>query len=376
MRNSHQRMYLRMITKSFWHRLSRVFIASLSIAVGAATLSGLGLIAYTVPEQMTQQLRSYGANMVVLPDGAQGLTDEDVHTVDLIVGGKSLGRSPYQYANLLYNQQSVQVMAAPLADVVKVRPYWQVDGEMPANDEEILVGKTVAQTYRFEVGRNVGLIEPTQADGVAKQLKVSGILNTGGAEDELIVMTQGALANFNQPKSYNLIEYSIDGDSAAISALTEEINQTGKGLEAEVVRRISENESGIAKTLQSLIWLVSVIIVILTVISVSATLNAIVAERAKEFGLKKALGALSDDILKELLGESILLGLLGGSIGVAAGIWMADLVSVKAFAIDLDINWLVVPVTLACATVISLAGTLMPARRISRIKPSNVLSGE
>ena len=43
--NSHTRMYLRMITGSFFGRLSRVLIASLSIAVGAATLSGLGLIA-------------------------------------------------------------------------------------------------------------------------------------------------------------------------------------------------------------------------------------------------------------------------------------------------------------------------------------------
>lgn len=369
-------MYLRMITKSLWRRMSRVLIASLSIAVGAATLSGLGLVAYTVPKQLTAELRSYGANMVVLPQGADAISPDKVEDVDKLAGDKTLGRAGYQYSNLLYNQQSIQVVATNMDDVAKVRPYWEIDGERPTGPDQILVGESVAELYRFEVGKNVGLTEPTTEKGTAKQLKVSGILRTGGPEDDSIVMTPEGLAQFNVQPGYNLVEYSIDGDTATINQLAGEITESNEGVEAEVVRRTSENESGIAQTMQTLIWMVSAIIVVLTVISVSATLNAIVTERAKEFGLKKALGALSNDIMGELLGESVLLGLFGGAIGVAVGIWIADVISVRAFAIDLNINWWVVPITLLISTAISLAGTLLPARRISQIKPSNVLSGE
>lgn len=375
--NNHTKMYVRMITQSFWHRLSRVLIASLSIAVGAATLAGLGLVAYTVPTQLTQELRSYGANMVVIPTGADGLTDDQLAYADQTIGSAAIARAAFQYANLLYNQQSITVMACDLDDAQAVRQYWSIDGEVPSADDEILVGENVANTYRFQIGSTVGLGEPT-VEGeqpVTRNLTVSGILSTGGAEDDLVVISAAGLEAFTQaPASYSIIEYSIDGDSATIATLADQV--TTDQMQGEAVRRISENESGIATTLQTLIWMVSVIIVILTIISVSATLNAIVTERSKEFGLKKALGALSKDIMGELIGESVMLGIVGGAIGVAIGIWLADFVSMRAFSIQLQINWIVVPLVLIFSVAVSMIGTLMPARRISKIKPSNVLSGE
>jgi len=375
--NNQRRMYLRMITQSFWHRLSRVIIASLSIAVGAATLSGLGLVAYTVPAQMTKELRSYGANFVVLPDGSQGLSDEQLSAADAVVGAAALNRAPYQYANLLYNQQALTVMGTILDDALAVRPYWEIDGELPSGADEILIGENVAQLYRFQVGQKVGLTEPTKADGTAKQLTVSGILRTGGAEDDLVVMSLDTLKEFTGGVSeYDIIEYSVDGDGATLNSLVSEINDQDAGMEAEVVRRISQTETGIAHTLQTLIWIVSIIICLLTLISITATLNAVVSERAREIGLKKALGAVAKDVMSEFVGESILLGLIGGAVGVAAGIWIANFISTKAFAVQLDVNWWVVPITLIFSVIIALVGSLVPARRISRINPVDVLGGE
>lgn len=373
--NNHQKMYLRMITRSFWRRLSRVIIASLSITVGAATLSGLGLIAYTVPAQMSKELRSYGANLILVPAGADSLTGENLEEADAVVD--PLGRAPYQYTNLLYNQQAISVMGTMIEDARKVRPYWEIDGSEPRESGEILVGEKVAQRYRFAVGDTVGLTEPTREDGVAKNLKVTGILRTGGPEDELVVMDIGTLDEFTGgPSQYQLIEYSVNVPQAELNALAEKLNDLDPSMEADVVRRVSENESGIAATLQTLIWIVSVIIGLLTLISISATLNAVVSERAREIGLKKALGALSRDIMNEFIGESILLGLIGGAVGVGAGIWMANFISVQAFAVHLGTPWWIIPVTLLFSVIISLAGSLAPARRISRINPVDVLGGE
>ena len=373
--NNHQKMYLRMITRSFWRRLSRVIIASLSITVGAATLSGLGLIAYTVPAQMSKELRSYGANLILIPSGAESLTGENLEQADAVVD--PLGRAPYQYTNLLYNQQAIAVMGTMIDDAQKVRPYWEIDGAQPRESGEILVGEKVAQRYRFGVGDTVGLTEPTREGGVAKNLKVSGVLRTGGQEDELIVMDIGTLDEFTGgPSQYQLIEYSVNVPQAELHALAEQLNELDSAMEADVVRRVSESESGIAATLQTLIWIVSAIIGLLTLISISATLNAVVSERAREIGLKKALGALSRDIMNEFIGESVLLGLIGGAVGVGGGIWMANFISVQAFAVHLDTPWWIIPVTLLFSVIISLAGSLAPARRISRINPVDVLGGE
>lgn len=369
--NNHQKMYLRMITRSFWRRLSRVIIASLSITVGAATLSGLGLIAYTVPAQMSKELRSYGANLILIPSGAESLTGENLEQADAVVD--PLGRAPYQYTNLLYNQQAIAVMGTMIDDAQKVRPYWEIDGAQPRESGEILVGEKV----RFGVGDTVGLTEPTREGGAAQNLTVSGILRTGGQEDELIVMDIATLDEFTGgPSQYQLIEYSVNVPQAELHALADKLNTLDPAMEADVVRRVSENESGIAATLQTLIWIVSAIISLLTLISISATLNAVVSERAREIGLKKALGALSRDIMNEFIGESVLLGLIGGAVGVGGGIWMANFISVQAFSVHLENPWWIVPVTLAFSVIISLAGSLAPARRISRINPVDVLGGE
>lgn len=375
--NSHTRMYLRMITRSFFGRLSRVLIASLSIAVGAATLAGLGLIAYTVPAQMQKELRSYGANLVVVPAGSDSLTDEDLQEADAVVG-ENLGRAPYQYTNLLYNQQPISVMGTELADAQKVRPYWEIDGTEPGETGEILVGEKVAETYRFEVGDTVGLSEPTTEDGVAAaNLTVSGILHTGGAEDELIVMGLDTLGEFTSGEAeYNLVEYSVNAKGEVLTDIAEQLTDEDFGMEGEVVRRMTESESGIAQTLQTLIWIVSAIICVLTLISITATLNAVVSERSREIGLKKALGAHARDITREFIGESVLLGLIGGAVGSAAGIWMANFISMEAFAVRISVSWWAVPLTLIFSVIIAVVGSLAPARRISRINPVDVLGGE
>ncbi len=380
-----RRMYLRMITQSFWHRVSRVLIASLSIAVGATTLSCLALVAYSVPAQMARELRSYGANLVVTPTGADSLSADQVAEADAAVAGAAgpdgvLARAAYQYANLLYNQLAVPVMATDLDDAQAVRPYWEVDGALPTGPDEILVGDTVAQTYRFSVGRTVGLTEPTTEDGAARQLTVTGILRTGGPEDDLIVTNLDTLAEFTGGETtFAVVEYSLNADGATLQAVADAVNDAAgadAAMDAEVVRRVSESESGIAQTLQTLIWIVSVIICLLTIISISATLSAVVSERAREIGLKKALGAQARDVLGEFVGESVLLGLLGGAVGAALGVWIANGISQTAFAVHIGVTWWIVPVTLVFSVAVALVGSLLPARRISAIDPVDVLGGE
>lgn len=378
---AHRRMYLRMITKSFWNRLSRAVIASLSIAVGAAALSGLGIVAFTVPDQLSRELRSYGANIVALPEGGAPLDEASMEAVDGVLGRGApevLGRAPYSYGNLLYNMQPVQVMGTELDSAAAVRPYWQVDGERPDEQGEILVGATIAERYRFGIGDRIGF-SPSSAEEEAApaNLRVSGIVRTGSSEDEMVIMALDDLAAFQaEDLSFDVIEYSVDADQAQLDQLTGEVNSQVPDVDAEVVRRIAQSETGIAETLQSLIWLVSAIIVALTLISVSTTLQTIVAERAKEIGLKKALGATARDITREFLGEAVLLGLVGGVLGLVAGITIAGVVTRQAFNVDLIVSPWVVPITLGLSALISAAGSLLPARRIAAIRPSIVLGGE
>ena len=83
---SRWKMYLRMLSGSLIRRASRLIIAVLAIAIGATILSGLVTIYYDIPEQLGREFRSYGANLIVLPQGEAKITRETLGKLRSLIG--------------------------------------------------------------------------------------------------------------------------------------------------------------------------------------------------------------------------------------------------------------------------------------------------
>lgn len=376
------RMYLRMITRAFVRRISRVVIASLAIVVGATTLSALAIITYTVPEQMARELRSYGANLVVSPSGTETLRVSDMAAINAALadaGVQLVGHAPYRQDNLLHNQQPLPVMATDFALATAMRPYWSIDGELPGGPGEVLVGRDLVKRYGFEVGDQLSLVAQVEpgVDSEPYPVTVSGLLRTGGPEDAMLLLSLADLESvFPADGRIDMIEYSLLADESQLEEIAELIDAGDRGVHAQVVKRITKSESGVLLTLRALIWIVSLIIGALTLISVTTTMNAVVSERATELALKKALGASSRELVGEFIGEGVILGLFGGFVGALAGLAVGSLVTSEVFNLSLQASWWAVPVTMAIAAVVSGLGSFLTVRRIIGINPAMVLGGE
>jgi len=98
-------MYLRMITSSLLRRKSRMLIALLAVAIGATILFGLATIYVDIPQQMGQEFRSYGANIIFLPSSEdETLDDETADEIKAMVPEKQIvGMAPYIYENIRIN---------------------------------------------------------------------------------------------------------------------------------------------------------------------------------------------------------------------------------------------------------------------------------
>ena len=103
---------------------------------------------------------------------------------------------------------------------------------------------------------------------------------------------------------------------------------------------------------------------------------AVVAERRKEIGLKKALGASNSSVVKDFLGEAVMLGLAGGLLGVGLGYVFADNVSVSVFARNVSFPVQLAPFTVFASIVITIVSCLFPVRATVDIDPALVLRGE
>jgi len=376
------RMYLRMITRAFARRISRVLVASLSIIVGATTLSALAIITYTVPEQIARELRSYGANLVVSPAGTQTVRVEDMETINATLaeaGVQLVGYAPYRQDNLLYNQQPLPAMATDFALATVLRPYWSIDGQLPSGAGEVLVGRDLAQRYGFKVGDTISVVAQAEqgVDSEPARLTISGILRTGGTEDAMVLLALADLESLLPSGGrLDMIEYSLLGDEATLESVASTIDREDESVHAQVVKRITRSESGVLLTLRALIWIVSIVIGALTMISVTTTMNAVVSERATELALKKTLGASNGQLVGEFIGEGVILGLFGGLLGAVGGIAVAGLVTQEVFNLNLQASWWVVPVTMTAAALVSGLGTFVTVRRIVGINPAIVLGGE
>ncbi len=385
-----RKMYIRMITASLLRRRSRMLIALLAISIGAMILSGLVTIYYDVPRQMGAQFRSYGANMILTSDGDR-ITQEQVDAAKAIVPeDKLVGIAAYRYETVRVNDRPVMAAAADLEEVKKTSPFWLVDGEWPAEPGQIMIGKNLASLYNLKNGKRMTCtfapVSETEAEeGETEEIvldnwvdfTVTGILDTGGKEEDYVYMLISDMEKLTGQKTeYDVCELSVSGNSEELTAIAEDISGSGNGVHARLVKRVTQSEDTVLSKLQSLVLLVTIVVLALTMICVATTMTAVVAERRKEIGLRKALGASNSSIIAEFMGEGVVLGAFGGLFGALLGFLFAQVVSRNVFNSSITLMPWLVPVTILASVVVTGAACLIPIRSATQVDPALVLKGE
>lgn len=215
------------------------------------------------------------------------------------------------------------------------------------------------------------------SDFYSKKLKVKGIITTGGAEESFIFLPISLLNEILEDDTkIDSIECSIEADSKQLESLATKLKSADENITARPIKRVTQSQDIVLGKLQALVLLVNIVVLILTMISVSTTMMAVVAERRKEIGLKKALGAYDSEIKKEFLGEGSALGFIGGLLGVGLGFVFAQEVSLSVFGRAIEFQWLFAPITIIVSMIITTLACLYPVKKAMEIEPALVLKGE
>ncbi len=383
-------MYFKMILGSLVRRKSRMMTALLAVSIGACVLSGLLTIYYDIPRQMGKVFRSYGANIIFIPnaDGANDsggkISRADAEKIRAAIPAEKLvGFAPYVYKSAKINEQPCMLAGTDLKEAKNSSPYWLVRGEWPDAPKEVLIGNEIAKALSASIGNTIVINTPKpDGDETVTQCRITGIVITGGVEEEFVfmnaedVLSIGGAAESDGQGVFDVIECSVEGNQEFLESIKDKVEAEGMPVTARLVKRVTESQDAVLSKLQALVWIVTVIVLFLTMICVTTTMMASVAERKKEIGLKKALGASNASVVKDFLGEALVLGIAGGLIGIVLGYFFANNVSINVFARTVSFPLPLVPFTAVVSAFITVVACLIPVRTTVDIDPALVLRGE
>ncbi|MBS1584251.1 MAG: ABC transporter permease [Bacteroidetes bacterium] len=137
---------------------------------------------------------------------------------------------------------------------------------------------------------------------------------------------------------------------------------------------ISQNDSLVQNVLDLIGYIraAALVIAIITLLgSVIGLMNIMlvsVAERTREIGVSKALGARSSTIKQQFLSESVIISLLGGTIGITLGIAAGNMVGL-VFKTGFIMPWLWVAVGFSLCAVVGILSGIFPAIKASKLDP-------
>jgi putative ABC transport system permease protein len=410
-------MLLQIIKRSFLNQKKSMALMIASVAVGTALAASLITISLEISGKVSTELRAFGANILVEPavEGLADITDQKRYlNEDEILKVKTifwrhniLGISPFLETDELIsfegNKREVKLVGAwyekelPLPGEKKtfktgistVSPWWAIEGNWPESENEIIIGITLAS--------EMGIVQGDEIKAVDRSLKVTGILDTGGPEDNQVFMElqslqtlkgmQGKISKayvsaltrpmdefaYKDPDTMTPTEYEKWYCTGYVTSISRQVEEVFTGSKAKPIWKVAETEGNVLGKLEILTYLLCIIALIASSLGVSTTMIMSLLRRSEEIGLMKALGAARSRIITIFITEGFFIGLLGGILGYIVSIAVSQYIGMHVFNTALEQRGYLMLIAIASAIFIALVGTILPIKRALHIKPSIVL---
>lgn len=425
-------MFWRMIFQLWHHDLPRKALAFATIFLASSLIAGLLAVSIDIGDKMSRELKSYGANILIEPAGGALLPDDVAgqpyyleekvlpSVMDIFWRNNIYGFAPLLNGHVRAGGVEVAALGTffdhPL-DVADesdyhtgqktVSPFWQVAGDWPDDSKPlaadapipVLVGVKLAAAQGWQTG-DVLPLAATTANAPEKSARISGILTSGAAQDEQMVLPLAALQEVlglqgkisaiqvaamtvpendlsrkahENPSALNAKQYDQWYCTAYVSTIAHQLEETVSGSVVHPVWQVAASEGVIIGKIQLLLIVCSLAALISAGMGIASLTSSGIMARAKEIGLMRALGAKPWQIALLYYAEAILVGALGGLTGCVGGAVLGWGIGQALFGATLGFTWIVVPVVVCAAILIALTGTWFPVRSIARQVPIEVL---
>lgn len=429
-------MLFKMIRGVLFHQMGKMLLIAFTIALGASLATGMLNVMWDVGDKVNQELKTYGANIIVKPkdssllaeiyDAGEGeqlsvsyLNEEDLPKLKTIFWAFNIvdftpflateavlpdGTEAQVNGTWFYHHLSLPTGEELDAGITGMRSWWDItDGKWLDESEEsaassVMVGTLLAEQEGWKAGDQVTL----NIGGKETTVTISGIFDAGGDEDQQIYAPLSLVQEMTDrkgkvstvevsalttpdnelakraarnPSALSSRDYETWYCTAYVSAICYQIQEAIPGSSAAAVRQVAESEGTILDKTKLLMILITILSLIGAALGISNLVTASVMERAKEIGLLKAIGARDGSITGVIMAEILVTALIGGIAGYFLGFGFAQLIGRSVFGSAIEMKARVIPIVAALILLVTLAGSLPAIRMVLGLRPAEVLHG-
>ncbi len=256
-----------------------------------------------------------------------------------------------------------------------------IEGRFPRGPGEVAIDQATSERSDLKVGGAMLIAgrAPAKRYAIVGIVKFGGGESFGGAGAAMLVPAE-AQRVVDEPGRFDQIDVAaapgvtpkqLRASIRAVLPRTVDV-RTGTQQAAKNTSDLEEN-LGFLRTFLLVFAYVSLVVGAFIIFN---TFSITVAQRTREFGLLRTLGASRGQIMREVVAEGLLLGVIGAVLGLFAGIGLAPALDqlFKAFGADLPDSGTVletrtIVVSLLVGIVVTVLAGLQPALRATRVTP-------
>jgi putative ABC transport system permease protein len=428
-------MFFRLLLESFVRQRRRKLLAGIAILLGTTAVSAMLALATTIGDRIHKELAVYGANIIVTPKAANLAVKVGGVDIQPVSGNAYLKESDLEKLKVIFWANNITgvspelpitttIMGDGIAErkvsatglwfehgfgngsaktgAPQLHPSWKVSGRWPAASNEIVIGSQLATALNKKPGDVVSVASGNTV------LNIVGVADTASALDSEMLLPLVTAQGLNStPNAISRVEISARTkpedafarrDPATLSpsdhdkwycspyanSIAYQIREAIPGADAQQVRQVEQSEGAILTRISGLMWLVSAAALLAAGFAVSAAMATAILERRHEIGLMRSLGASKGAIALLFYSETGLLAVIFGTIGYLLGsglaAWLGGRIFADTAAVPLTVgqvfNPVLLPVVVATALLVAMAGSTPSIRSTLSMDPSTVLRAD
>jgi putative ABC transport system permease protein len=373
------------VWRQLFQRKVRTALSMLGVSVAVAGIIALISVAQGMRSSLDRFMVESGASLIVLQRDAAGfehsaVTQEEVDEIAAIEGVQDTSRATFKgqiFPKLgeSHKKRPMLLVFGRYPEERLIQRYQDLllEGSLPRERHEILVGKNVADESGIKLGDRMPLFLKEHF-GI-KEYEVVGIYETNISWENSGIVVHGDVVVKEAGKIVSLFLYTKESDRDRVRKT---VNETYDHLVAVTPQEFMGRFATQMEVIDDFILLVTVIAMILGILGVLNTMMMSVSERTREIGMLRALGWSRGLVVKTILIEGMLLSLVGGVLGLGIGFAGTEILIMGFPGGWLDALYR--PTTFlfggAVALIVGALAALYPAVRAANLRPVEALRYE